>query len=59
MRRIRPIIVLALLLCAIAGITSESSNRQKPCPNQCGDGPKDPHCCDGYHCDKGRCVKNP
>jgi len=58
MPRISSIILFLVLLCMIAGVTSESASPQQPCPDKCGDGPRDPHCCTGYHCVEGKCVKN-
>jgi len=56
-----------LMLTAVAGLVLATSAdlvwRLIEPPNtaqcsECGSGPKDRKCPDGYHCSDGRCVKN-
>ena len=58
MKGYKSIVLLLLLLFALAGSVSEFSKPRivANCA-ECGDGPKDKKCADGYKCVDGKCVK--
>ena len=58
MHQLRIIAALLLLVLALAGITSQlAAPRLTANCAECGDGPKDKKCPDGYTCKDQKCVK--
>jgi hypothetical protein len=58
MARIKFVVTLMFLALALSCLAFRSAQQPPPCPDACGDRPTDPHCCQGYHCNKGHCVKD-